>query len=251
MNNKKDNERKVISKEEFEKIKEEIKELKKYYDDNDLEMKLTKYAGVYLDKNYQPTKEYLEFEKLAEVYENGIADINDKIRKYDLSKIPFKAYKDFYNLGFDFNGSKANINFKIMQKPEELFTDGNRPTFRYKSCNLKNLKTISNQLFKANDDSFDREVIEEYFEFFKDNKDITYIDEIKKELDNKVKEENNEINENLIPEDEKKEIIQNLQTLGLNKESNIEKHNKNVEENNKESKEDNEKNVLIEDEIEI
>ena len=278
MNVKKKDERKILTKEEFEELKDEIKELKKYYDENDLETKIAKNVAVYLDENnqtiikylqnekllesyeygidpfldenYQLIKEFLENEKLAIVYEDGIDAISDKIQKYDLSKIPFKAYKDFYNLGFNFNGTNANINFRIMQQPDGQFMEGIYPKFRYKSCDLRNLKVISRHLFKADDNSFDREVVKENFKLFKNNKNISYINEIKEKLAKKEKEKNN-INQNNIPEDEKKEIIQNLQTLGLNKESNIEKHNKNIEENNKESKEDNDKSVLIEDEIEI
>lgn len=242
-----------VTREEFEELKKEIMELRQFYKDNNLDNRGMQYIGILFGEKIEPTEEFLEVSRLLLIYEDAILDINKRFQNYDLSKIPFKAYEDFYNLGFNFEGTKANINFKIMQDPDEIFMDGLHPKLKYKSCNLRNLKMIKHKLFNARDNSFDRKIVEENFELFKDHKGITYIDEIKEKLANKEKEKKN-INENFIPEAEKNEIIKNLETLGLNKESNIIKHEKNPKESDKEDKkykEDKEKSTLDDDEREI
>ena len=54
--------------------------------------------------------------------------IDAEIHSSDLSEIPFDEYEGFYDLGFDFEGTGANIDFNIMDSSNRY------GTVRLKGC---------------------------------------------------------------------------------------------------------------------
>ena len=52
----------------------------------------------------------------AEYYEKRNEEVGKLIKVSDLSEIPFEAYDGFYDLGFDFTDTGANIDFNIIVK---------------------------------------------------------------------------------------------------------------------------------------
>ncbi len=91
-------------------------------------------------------------EKDGEKLESEIYQLNDEIHSSDLSDIPFEAYEGFYNLGFDFSGTGANIDFNIIRE----IAGG---TVRLKGCNVRNFD-FENQ--KYDEESFDEEFMRQH-----------------------------------------------------------------------------------------
>lgn len=83
-----------------------------------------------------------------------------EIHNSDLSNIPFEEYQGFFDLGFDFNGTGANIDFQIINLS---FNDSK---VRFKGCNIKNLDLSKFKSRLLDDSSFDSAVIEENPEYF-------------------------------------------------------------------------------------
>lgn len=93
-----------------------------------------------------------------ERYKNEIMQIADEIHTSDLSDIPFEEYEGFYDFGFDFMGTGANIDFKII-------TIAGNETARFKGCNVRNFDFDA---MSYDDDSFDEEFKREHPDRFLD-----------------------------------------------------------------------------------
>lgn len=90
-------------------------------------------------------------EKEEENLEKELEQISDEIHSSDLSNIAFEEYKDFYDLGFDFSGTGANIDFDIIDR-----SLGNE-CIRVKGCNIKNFD-FDSQIY--DEESFDEEFMQ-------------------------------------------------------------------------------------------
>lgn len=90
-----------------------------------------------------------ELEKLG----SEIEQLIDEIHSSDLSDIPFEEYEGFYDLGFDFSGTGANIDFNIIREVEE------HGAIRLKGCNVRNFD-FDNQRY--DEESFDEEFMSQY-----------------------------------------------------------------------------------------
>lgn len=95
-----------------------------------------------------------DFEKL----EGEIQQISDELHSSDLSDISFEEYEGLYDIGFDFSGTGANIDFNIIRGLEY----GN---VRLKGCNVRNFD-FDNQ--KYDEDSFDEEFMAQHPDRFID-----------------------------------------------------------------------------------
>ena len=87
-----------------------------------------------------------------------ITQIADEIHTSDLSDIPFEEYEGFYNFGFDFSGTGANIDFNII-------TTIVNATVRFKGCNVRNFDFDT---MSYDEDSFDEEFKRDYPDRFLD-----------------------------------------------------------------------------------
>ncbi len=85
--------------------------------------------------------------------------IDAEIHSSDLSEIPFDEYEGFYDLGFDFEGTGANIDFNIMDSSNRY------GTVRLKGCNVRNFDFDSQSY---DDESFDEEFMKQHQEEFLD-----------------------------------------------------------------------------------
>ena len=63
--------------------------------------------------------------------DSEIEQLFDEIHSSDLSDIPFEEYEGFYDFGFDFSGTGANIDFNIIHEVD-------RGAVRLKGCNVRN-----------------------------------------------------------------------------------------------------------------
>ncbi len=97
-------------------------------------------------------------EEDEEKLESEIEQLIDEIHSSDLSDIPFEEYEGFYDLGFDFSGTGANIDFNIIH--EEGWG-----TVRLKGCNVRNFD-FDNQRY--DDESFDEEFMSQHPDRFID-----------------------------------------------------------------------------------
>ena len=88
-----------------------------------------------------------EEQALQEEYENLNAEIHSK----DLSEIPFEEYEGFYDIGFDFEGTGANLDFNLID------TSNRYGTFRLKGCNIRNFDFNEAYDDKSFDESFMQE----------------------------------------------------------------------------------------------
>ncbi len=86
-----------------------------------------------------------------------IEQLIDEVHCSDLSDIPFEEYEGFFDIGFDFEGTKANIDFKIID------TSLRYGTVRVKGCNVRNFDFESQSY---DDDSFDDAFVMEHQEKF-------------------------------------------------------------------------------------
>ena len=102
-----------------------------------------------------------------EKLELELGQINDELHTCDLSDIPFEEYEGFYDFGFDFSETGANIDFNIIHRESmELI--------RLKGCNVRNF-VFDNQFY--DDESFDEDFMSQYPDKF-----------ISKELPEEVKQ---------------------------------------------------------------
>lgn len=88
-----------------------------------------------------------------EELEREMGQLFDEIHSSDLSDIPFEEYEGFYDLGFDFSGTGANIDFNIIN------TRLRYDCVRLKGCNVRNFD-FDNQ--KYDDESFDEEFMQQH-----------------------------------------------------------------------------------------
>lgn len=92
--------------------------------------------------------------------EREIEQLIDEIHSSDLSDIPFEEYEGFYDLGFDFSGTGANIDFNIISKYGDEYV-------RVKGCNIRNFD-FDTQSY--DEESFDEEFMNQYPGKFIDRK---------------------------------------------------------------------------------
>lgn len=85
-------------------------------------------------------------------------DFNEILSSHDLSDIPFEEYAGFYDVGFSFEGTGANLDYGIINTE---FHDG-RPV-GLKGCNVRNFD-FDNIIY--DDDSFDDEFKEAHSDKF-------------------------------------------------------------------------------------
>lgn len=85
-------------------------------------------------------------------------DLATFIKNSDLSDIPFEEYDGFYDIGFDFEGTGANLDYSIINAE---YRSG--AITRLKGCNVRNFDFASMQY---DDDSFDQDFIDEHSEMF-------------------------------------------------------------------------------------
>ena len=97
-------------------------------------------------------------EKEVEKIETELVQIDNELHGSDLSDIPFEEYEGFYDFGFDFSGTGANIDFNIIH--EEV----DEPV-RLKGCNVRNFD-FENQ--KYDEESFDEEFMSQHPDRFID-----------------------------------------------------------------------------------
>lgn len=96
-----------------------------------------------------------QFEKDAEL-------LFDEIHCSDLSDIPFEEYEGFIDLGFDFEGTKANLDFNLIDLSQRY------STVRAKGCNIRNFD-FESHAYDGN--SFDETFVKEHPDMFL-NKDV-------------------------------------------------------------------------------
>lgn len=128
-----------LSLERFRKIKgrvAEIADLSNKIDDEDIEI----------------TEE--EEKKL----ENEIGQLIDEIHSSDLSDIPYEEYEGFYDIGFDFSGTGANIDFNIIREMGYEYV-------RVRGCNVRNFDFDN---YNYDEESFDEEFMSQYPDKFID-----------------------------------------------------------------------------------
>ena len=119
--------------------------------------------------NEEITVTETEEQALQEEYENLSAEIHSK----DLSDIPFEEYDGFYDLGFNFEGTGANLDFNIID------TSNRYGTFRLKGCNIRNFDF--NEAY--DDETFDESFMQEHRENFL-NKEVQ--EDVKKRFYRKI-----------------------------------------------------------------
>ena len=127
-----------LSLEQFQQIKDQLKQLVKQYEDY--------YEAHKNDENYDD-KSYVQ--SFADQY----LEIQNRLLNYDLSDIPFEAWQDFQIISdedhaVDFSKTRANIDFGIV----EYYGNGN-----FKGCNVRNLDKIQGWL---NPNDFDEKTIQ-------------------------------------------------------------------------------------------
>lgn len=96
----------------------------------------------------------------GEKLENELEQLIDEVHSSDLSGIPFEEYEGFHDLGFDFSGTGANIDFNIIIQEEE------RGPIRLKGCNVRNFDFKT----KYDEESFDEEFMSQHPDKFIDRK---------------------------------------------------------------------------------
>lgn len=93
-----------------------------------------------------------------EKLESEIEQLIDEIHSSDLSDISFEEYEGFYDLGFDFSGTGANIDFNIIHEVRW-------GAVRLKGCNVRNFD-FENQRY--DEESFDKEFMSQHPDKFID-----------------------------------------------------------------------------------
>ena len=106
------------------------------------------------NETIQLTKEQVES------LDTEFAKLQDEVHNSDLSNIPFEEFRGFYDLGFDFSGTGANIDFNLID------ISHNEYNLRFKGCNVRNVDLLNVDTARLDDQSFDTDVIEANPEYF-------------------------------------------------------------------------------------
>ena len=93
-------------------------------------------------------------ERLIEL-KHKIKLARDELRNHDLSGIDFEEYMGFIDVGFDFDGTGANLDFNIINFSQRPFYIGT--PIRVKGCNIKNVNLDSLYEGIYDEESFDEE----------------------------------------------------------------------------------------------
>lgn len=110
--------------------------------------------------------------------EEQVEAIFDELSHSDLSEIPAEAYEGFYDIGVEFEGTGANLDFNIINEEYR----GNVPV-RVKGCNIKNFKFDT---IRYDEDSFDDSFIEEHnLQFWGRTDDLQVPKEVRKRYQNR------------------------------------------------------------------
>ena len=96
-------------------------------------------------------------ERLIEL-KHKIKLARDELRNHDLSGIDFEEYMGFIDVGFNFDGTGANLDFNIINFNYRPFYI-NTP-IRVKGCNIKNVNLDSLYEVMYDDESFDKEFVQ-------------------------------------------------------------------------------------------
>lgn len=81
----------------------------------------------------------------------------EEVHSHDLSDIPYEEYEGFYDFGFDFEGTGANLDYEIINT--QYYSSGNK----YKGCNVRNFKFDE---MSYTDDTFDEDFKIKHSEHF-------------------------------------------------------------------------------------
>ena len=141
--------REKMSREEFDEIKEFVASFV---------MKLREESSNSDNSNSE------EIDALAD----KIKEYAERIKNSDMSDIPFEAYEGFYDLGFDFTDTGANIDFDLIDRSVITETE-QLELVRVKGCNVRNLdisKLSDDDFIYYDEDSFDQEIIEANKQYF-------------------------------------------------------------------------------------
>lgn len=84
----------------------------------------------------------------------------DEIHNSNLRNIPFEEFRGFYDIGFDFSGTGANIDFDLIDVSHNEFN------LRYQGCTVRNVDLSKVDATRLDDQSFDSDVIEANPEYF-------------------------------------------------------------------------------------
>ncbi len=98
------------------------------------------------------SREQLDGEKTEEL-EQEMGLLLEELHQSDLSDIPAEEYEGFYDIGVDFSGTKANIDFKIIATKYRGYP------IRVKGCNVTNFDFDSG--IPYDEESFDEEFVQE------------------------------------------------------------------------------------------
>ncbi len=111
-----------------------------------------------------------EKRKRLRILEKKIDLAREELKSHDLSEIGFDEYKGFIDIGFNFQGTGANLDFSMIDfsRRERML----KPPVRVKGCNIKNVDLSAPYFYFYDDDSFDEEFMQAHPEYFLD-KDVT------------------------------------------------------------------------------
>lgn len=99
----------------------------------------------------QDAEELEEYDRIIEDLERRYESLMSELFSYDLSNIPYEAYRGLILVGdVDFSNTHANIDFSILNTEE-------MNSINVKGCNVRNLESMNVRLL--NEDSFDDDVI--------------------------------------------------------------------------------------------
>ncbi|MBQ6285104.1 MAG: hypothetical protein IJK67_02200, partial [Bacilli bacterium] len=112
-----------------------------------------------LSKEYADRIETFNYEEIAKIINDRYITIQKELYDYDLSDIPFEAWKDVVIIGTkdhiaDFSKTKANIDFNIVE------CDGYA---NFKGCNVRNIDNLYGYHYP---EMFDKEVVESKNSYF-------------------------------------------------------------------------------------
>jgi len=99
-------------------------------------------------------------EEQADQIEAECSKLLDEIHNSNLSNIPFEEFRGFYDIGFDFSATGANIDFDLIDISHNEFN------LRYQGCTVRNVDLSKVENARLDDQSFDSDVIEANPEYF-------------------------------------------------------------------------------------
>ena len=92
-----------------------------------------------------------------------------ELKSHNLGEIGFDEYKGFIDIGFDFEGTGANLDFSMIDFSRRWILS--EPAVRVKGCNIRNVDLSIPDIF-YDDNSFDEEFMQAHPKYFLD-KDVT------------------------------------------------------------------------------